>query len=145
VHERSARQNTALRRLTAGSAGGRGRAGGGACRRARAAHACGRRVRAQRRRARAQARQVGVAGGGELAKLTQLREEAGELAAADERRFRALSRATERELLQARRRRGPPARGCWPQCSTVPPPPRASLEARAFAPIAIAACRFLTR
>jgi len=52
-----------------------------------------------------------VAGGGELAKLTQLREEAGELAAADERRFRALARATERELLQARGWRGPPAWG----------------------------------
>ena len=50
----------------------------------------------------AQARALGLAGGGELAKLLQLREEAGELAAGDERRFRALSRATERELLQAR-------------------------------------------
>lgn len=49
-----------------------------------------------------QARALGLAGGGELAKLLQLREEAGELAAGDERRFRALSRATERELLQAR-------------------------------------------
>ncbi len=45
---------------------------------------------------------MGLAGGGELAKLLQLREAAGELAATDERRFRALSRATERELLQAR-------------------------------------------
>ena len=49
-----------------------------------------------------QARALGLAGGGELAKLLQLREEAGELAAGDERRFRALSRATERELLQVR-------------------------------------------
>ncbi|CAL8463239.1 g2773 [Coccomyxa elongata] len=38
---------------------------------------------------------------GELRKLAQLKEEAGELSAADERKYRALQRATERELLQA--------------------------------------------
>ena len=37
---------------------------------------------------------------GELRKLAQLKEEAGELSAADERKYRALQRATERELLQ---------------------------------------------
>lgn len=36
----------------------------------------------------------------ELRKLAQLKEEAGELSAADERKYRALQRATERELLQ---------------------------------------------
>lgn len=39
---------------------------------------------------------------GELRKLAQHKEEAGELSAADERKYRALQRATERELLQVR-------------------------------------------
>lgn len=37
---------------------------------------------------------------GELRKLAQLKEESGKLSAADERKYRALQRATERELLQ---------------------------------------------
>lgn len=40
-------------------------------------------------------------GSGELRKLQQLKEEAGELAAGDERRYRALRRAAERRLLDA--------------------------------------------
>jgi regulator of nonsense transcripts 1 len=36
----------------------------------------------------------------ELRKLAQLKEETGELSAPDERKYRALQRATERELLQ---------------------------------------------
>lgn len=37
---------------------------------------------------------------GELRKLAQLKEDNGDLSAADERKYRALQRATERELLQ---------------------------------------------
>ncbi len=37
----------------------------------------------------------------ELRKLQQLKEEAGEMTAADERKLRGLQRATEREILQA--------------------------------------------
>ncbi len=37
---------------------------------------------------------------GELKKLAQQKEDAGELSAADERKYRSLQRATERELLQ---------------------------------------------
>lgn len=37
---------------------------------------------------------------GELKKLAQLKEDTGELSAADERKYRSLQRATERELLQ---------------------------------------------
>lgn len=47
-----------------------------------------------------QARALG-SGDGELRKLTRLKEEAGELSAADERRYRALRRAAERRLLDA--------------------------------------------
>lgn len=38
----------------------------------------------------------------ELRKLVQLKEETGELSAADERKYRSLQRATERELLQVK-------------------------------------------
>lgn len=37
----------------------------------------------------------------ELRKLQQLKEEAGEMTAADERKLRGLQRATEKEILQA--------------------------------------------
>ncbi len=37
---------------------------------------------------------------GELKKLAQQKEDAGELSASDERKYRSLQRATERELLQ---------------------------------------------
>ncbi|CAH1637348.1 unnamed protein product [Spodoptera littoralis] len=47
-----------------------------------------------------QARALGSADS-ELRKLTRLKEEAGELSAADERRYRALRRAAERRLLDA--------------------------------------------
>lgn len=39
----------------------------------------------------------------ELQKLQQLKDETGELSSADEKRYRALKRAAERELLMVRR------------------------------------------
>lgn len=41
----------------------------------------------------------------ELQKLQQLKDETGELSSADEKRYRALKRTAERELLMVRR--------CW--------------------------------
>jgi regulator of nonsense transcripts 1 len=46
-------------------------------------------------------RQARALENGELRKLQQLKEEAGELAAGDERRYRALRRQAERRLLEA--------------------------------------------
>jgi hypothetical protein len=50
---------------------------------------------------RAQAANLDPEGKGELRKLAQLRQEAGELSAGDERRLRAAQRAAEREVLHA--------------------------------------------
>ena len=42
----------------------------------------------------------------ELQKLQQLKDETGELSSADEKRYRALKRTAERELLMVRNTRG---------------------------------------
>lgn len=42
----------------------------------------------------------------ELQKLQQLKDETGELSSADEKRYRALKRTAERELLMVRRAHG---------------------------------------
>lgn len=53
------------------------------------------------RAARAQVRNLELPDRQDLRKLQQLREEQGELSAADERRLKVLQRATEREVLQS--------------------------------------------
>ncbi len=51
-----------------------------------------------------QVRNLDLGNKSELNKLAQKKEEAGELSAADERKYRQVQRATERELLQVSQR-----------------------------------------
>jgi len=49
-----------------------------------------------------QVRHLSMAERPELRKLTQLREEHGELSVSDDKKYRSLVRATERDILQVR-------------------------------------------